>query len=331
MFVAPSLDSSPSGRLYRSTRLNLLKRTLGYSPALGRRPGFASVKFGSAFAPSSRTYSQRMYLEDRARLPESWPRQSPRETACRRLKCWDEMRAFFAWRLHAGVLPVSNEADVGRHGAVVIVVEKDAPVPAPAPAPEVTTAPVDEAPEKTARFHVVDVRTDAPLPDAQLIVDGAPQAQGIVASSSDTVDVRCELDGYVQLGETTHSLDTGTNDDMAAWATDSVELRMRPRDVRLAVVGEDGAPVEGVSLTLTHGEASLTATHDSILVLSGDVYEVTCATPGWVSVDDTLEVPRKRSVLQKSIGTRAARRARVAVDVAVVESTCSDGFTVVHQ
>ena len=116
---------------------------------------------------------------------------------------------------------------------------------------------MEEAPEKTARFHVVDVRTNAPLPDAQLIVDGAPQAQGIVASTNDSVDVRCELDGYVQLGPTSHSLDTGTNEDMAAWATDSVELRMRPRDVRLAVIGEDGAPVEGVSIILTHNEASI--------------------------------------------------------------------------
>ena len=87
------------------------------------------------------------------------------------------MRAFFAWRLHAGCCP--NEADVGRHGAVVIVVEKDAPV-APAPAPEVTTAPVDEAPEGP-RASVVDVRTDAPLPDAQLTT--APAGPGIVASS----------------------------------------------------------------------------------------------------------------------------------------------------
>ena len=217
VFVAPSLDSFA----FRATLQGHTAEPIEADARLiaqhsTRAQAFTSVKFGSAFAPSARTYSQRMYLEDRPRLPENWPRQSPRETACRRLKCWDEMRAFVAWRLHADVLPVSNEADVGRHGAVVIVVEKDAPVPAPAPAPEVTTAPVDEAPEKTARFHVVDVRTDAPLPDAQLIVDGARQAQGIVASSSDTVDVRCELDGYVQLGETTHSLDTGTNDDMAA-------------------------------------------------------------------------------------------------------------------
>ena len=155
-----------------------------------------------------------------------------------------------------------------------------------------------------------------------------PQAQGIVASSSDTVDVRCELDGYVQLGETTHSLDTGTNDDMAAWATDSVELRMRPRDVRLAVVGEDGAPVEGVSLTLTHGEASLTATHDSILVLNAEAYALKCATPGWVSVSDTLEVSTEAFRASEEVLVRELRveRARVAVDVAVVDVTGAGRF-----
>ena len=228
-----------------------------------------------------------MYLEDRARLPEvgHGSRRAGRRAP---LKCWDEMRAFFAWRLHAGVLPVSNEADVGRHGAVVIVVEKDAPVPAPAPAPEPTT-PRGRSPGKTARFHVVDVRTDAPLADARLVVDGSPQAQGIVASTSESVDVRWSLMDTAA-GPTSHSLDTGTNADMAAWATDAVELRMRPRDVRLSIVGEDGAPVEGVELTLTHEEASLNAKHDAILVLNAEAYELTCATPGWACVDTSLEV-----------------------------------------
>ena len=93
--------------------------------------------------------------------------------------------------------------------------------------------------------------------------------------------------------------------------------------MRLAVVGEDGAPVEGVSLTLTHGKASLTATHDSILVLSGDVYEVTCATPGWVSVSDTLEVSTEAFRASEEVLVRELRveRARVAVDVAVVDVT----------
>ena len=118
-------------------------------------------------------------------------------------------------------------------------------------------------------------------------------------------------------------LDTGTNDDMAAWATDSVELRMRPRDVRLAVVGEDGAPVEGVSLTLTHGEASLTATDDAILVLSDEAYSLQCATPGWVSVSDTLEVSTEAFRASEEVLVRELRveRARVAVDVAVVDHT----------
>ena len=39
--------------------------------------------------------------------------------------------------------------------------------------------------------------------------------------------------------------------------TDAVELRMRPRDVRLSIVGEDESPVEGVSVVLTHVEASI--------------------------------------------------------------------------
>ena len=148
--------------------------------------------------------------------------------------------AFVAWRLNTDLVP-QREEDLGRHGAVVIVVEGRASASTGA-RPELTApapAPID-APEKTARFHVVDVRTDAPLADARLVVDGSPQAQGIVASTNESVDVRCELDGYVQLGPTSHSLDTGTNEDMAAWATDAVELRMRPRDVRLSNVGEAG-------------------------------------------------------------------------------------------
>ena len=76
-------------------------------------------------------------------------------------------------------------------------------------------------------------------------------------------------------------------------------------------------------LTLTHGEASLTATHDSILVLSGDVYALTCATPGWVSVSDTLEVSTEAFRASEEVLVRELRveRARVAVDVAVVDVT----------
>ena len=178
VFVAPSLEKfafRASREGWRQAEENVDARLLAQHSS--RSQAFTSVKFGAAFSSNERTYSQRLYLADRHRLPENYPRQSPRETACRRLKCWDEMRAFFAWRLNTDLVPLPVN-EVGRHGAVVLIVEKDAPV-----APEVTSVE-EEAPEKTARFHVVDVRTNAPLPDAQLVVDGSRQAQGIVASSS---------------------------------------------------------------------------------------------------------------------------------------------------
>ena len=188
---------------------------------------------------------------------------------------------------------------------------------APAPAPDATA--------RSARVHVIDARTDAPLPDAQLIVDGTRQAQGIVSSALDSIDLKCVLRGYVQLGPVSNSLDTGTFNDMAAWATDDLELRMRPSDVQFVIAGEDGC--QEVALVLTAEASLLRATHDAVIVVdAGVTYEVSCVTQGWACIDTSFAVDAEAFRATEACLVKEVRieRARVDVDIEVVDVATGD-------
>ena len=106
VFVAPSLDSfafRATLRGYTAEPIEADARLIAQHST--RAQAFTSVKFGAAFAPNRERTPSACTLRIGPACLENWPRQSPRETACRRLKCWDEMRAFVAWRFHADLVP----------------------------------------------------------------------------------------------------------------------------------------------------------------------------------------------------------------------------------
>ena len=234
MFVAPSLDSFAFRATLQGHKANLLSGRSVNSPALTRAQAFTSVSSGRP----SHLHHERTPSACTLRIGPACPRIGHGSRRARRRappEVRDEMRAFFAWRLHAGVLPVSNEADVGRHGAVGG--EKDAPNAAPAPA-EVTTAPVDEARRRLrASTSSTCARTRRfPTRNSSSTARPRPRARRL---SSDPVDVRCELEATCSSG---HAL-VGHGDERRHGRVGDGQRRvaMLPRGVRLAVVGEDGA------------------------------------------------------------------------------------------